>query len=50
MKFTQYNANPDGNNVGDCTVRAISTVLGQDWDRTYIEMCLQAYIMKDLPH
>ena len=49
MRFTQYNANPDGNNVGDCTVRAISTVLWQDWDRTYIEMCLQGFIMKNMP-
>lgn len=34
-KWIKYNPNPHGNNVGDCTVRAISKALGQDWDTTY---------------
>ncbi len=44
-----YNANPMHNRVGDCTVRAISMVLDQDWERTYIELCLQGYMECDMP-
>lgn len=47
--FYRFNENPDEIRVGDCTVRAMSTVLGQDWDQTFIELCLQGFIMKDMP-
>lgn len=47
--FYRFNENPDDNRVGDCTVRAMSTVLGQDWDQTYIELCLQGFIMRNMP-
>ena len=33
--FLYYNANPLGNQVNDCTVRAISLATGQTWDKTY---------------
>ena len=36
--FHYYNANPKGRKVGDCVVRAISTALGQTWERTMQEM------------
>lgn len=49
MSYTRYNANPDGNDGIDCTVRAISVVTGYDWDRTYIELCLQGFMMKNMP-
>ena len=48
-RFQSYNANPVNNTVGDCTVRAISKVLDQDWEKTYIDLCLQGYIMCDMP-
>ena len=44
-----FNENPDGKRVGDCTVRAISTALGQDWERTFMELCLQGFLMGDMP-
>lgn len=47
--FIQYNPNPEGARVGDCTVRAISKLLAKDWDDTYMELCLQGYILKDMP-
>ena len=47
--WDSYNANPMNKRVGDCTVRAISLVLEQDWWQTYIELCLQGYIMCDMP-
>ena len=47
--WRSYNANPEGGRVGDCTVRAISTVLNQSWEQTYVDLCLQGYIMSDMP-
>lgn len=44
-----FNANPNGNKVGDCVIRAIATALDKPWEETYIELCLQGYIMSDLP-
>lgn len=49
MRWQSYNANPNGKRVGDCTVRAISAVLNQPWEQTYIDLCLQGYIMGDMP-
>lgn len=43
------NNNPNNNKVGDCVIRAISTALCQPWEETYIELCLQGYLMCDLP-
>lgn len=48
-RYQSYNANPVNNTVGDCTIRAISKVLDQDWEKTYIDLCLQGYIMCDMP-
>lgn len=45
----KYNPNPTGRNVGDCTVRAISKALGYPWERTYIELALQGFMMGDMP-
>jgi hypothetical protein len=49
MGYKNYNANPYGKNALDCTVRAISLALGYDWERTYIELCVQGFIMKNMP-
>ena len=46
--YKYYNPNPIKNNrVGDCVVRAISKVLNQSWEETYIELCLLGYVMGD---
>lgn len=47
--YVSYNANPQANRVGDCTVRAISKALGDSWDETYIGLALMGYIMADMP-
>lgn len=36
--FHYYNANPKGRLTEDCTFRAISTALNQDYNKTVIEM------------
>lgn len=47
--WVRYNANPDGRNVGDCTIRALSLALGQSWEQTYVELALEGFAMWDMP-
>ena len=47
--FVKYNPNPQNNQVGDCVVRSISKVLDYDWERTYIELAVQGFMMCDMP-
>lgn len=49
MAFRFYNPNPSGRSVGDCTVRAISKALGQDWYETYIDLAIEGFRMGDMP-
>lgn len=44
-----YNPNPNGKNVGDCAVRAISKATGQDWGKTYLDLCICGYLDGDMP-
>lgn len=48
-EFVEYNANPQSRRVGDCTVRAISKALNQEWESTYSGMVIQGIMMKDMP-
>ena len=47
--WTHYNPNPAGRNVGDCTVRALSKALNQDWYTTYLGLCVEGGLMGDMP-
>lgn len=47
--FKLYNKSPHGKKVGDCVVRAIAVALNKSWEDTYIELCLQGYLMLDMP-
>ena len=47
--FVYYNPNPINNHVGDCVIRGISKITGQDWEKTYVEVALQGYMLKDMP-
>lgn len=49
MKYSFYNPNPSSRNVGDCTVRALSKALGQDWMETYIGICIEGALRSDMP-
>ncbi len=49
MGFIFFNPNPTRKLVGDCVVRAISKVTGQDWERTYLELAMQGFMMHDMP-
>lgn len=48
-RFIKYNANPEDLHVGDCTVRAISEATGKSWDETYIGLCVQGFLMANMP-
>jgi hypothetical protein len=47
--WKRHNENPANARVGDCVIRAISTALGQDWVKTYAELCVQGLMFCDLP-
>ena len=47
--YIQQNPNPYGRRVGDCTVRAISIALNQDWFLTYWGMCLEGAYLGNMP-
>ena len=48
-RWKMYNPNPARNRVGDCTVRAISKAMGQDWEQTYAGLSAYGYMIKDMP-
>jgi len=48
-RFKQYNPNPRGYNVGDCTIRALSKVLNQDWEQTYCALSAYGYVLCNMP-
>lgn len=48
-RYIPYNPNPSKSRVGDCTVRAISKALGQDWEKTYAGLTVQGFMLCDMP-
>lgn len=46
--WIEYNPNPVGRNVGDCSVRAISKALNIDWETAYALIALNGYLMGDV--
>lgn len=49
MSWVHYNPNPDRNEVGDCTIRALTLALEETWDNTYLLVSAKAFEMKDMP-
>lgn len=47
--FIESNPNPNGAYVGDCVIRAISTAMDRSWERVYVELAIQGYMMSDMP-
>lgn len=45
-----YNPNPSGKRVGDCVIRAVCKALDIDWCSSYTRLCVQGYLMNDLPN
>ena len=49
MAWIQYNPNPAGRNVGDCSVRALSVALDIDWEEAYELIARAGFAMADMP-
>lgn len=47
--YKEYNANPVERKGQDCTVRAISKILGKSWDEVYISLCTYGLKYYDMP-
>lgn len=47
--FVEYNPNPVGRRVGDCSVRAIAKALGVSWETAYVMMVINGMSMGDMP-
>ncbi len=47
--YIHANPNPNGVYVEDCVIRAIAIATDRSWDDIFIHICLQAYIMKNMP-
>lgn len=43
-----YNPNPESRQTGDCTLRALTLALGDDWDMAYARTVAMGYIIKDM--
>lgn len=49
MSYKFFNPNPAGKNVGDCVIRAISKLTGQDWDKVYLHIAMTGFELCDMP-
>ncbi len=47
--WQSYNSNPQNNRADDCTVRAISKALDQNWEETFVGLCVKGFEMGDMP-
>lgn len=48
--WIEYNPNPVGRYVGDCSVRAIAAALNMDWDDAHELLSYNAKMMGDMPN
>lgn len=49
MGFVKYNPNPQGNRVGDCTVRALCKATGKSWNYVHAALCSISNERCDMP-
>lgn len=49
MPFVFYNPNPSNQRVGDCTIRALSKALDEEWETVYVETACEGLKMYDMP-
>lgn len=47
--WQQYNPNPSGRNVGDCSIRAVAKALDVTWEQAYAMIAAAGYQMNDMP-
>lgn len=47
--WVEWNPNPLGKRVGDCTVRAVAKGTGESWEAAYSGMALEGFLLSDMP-
>ena len=47
--WREFNPNPAGRHVGDCSVRAVAAALGIDWEQAYSLISMAGFNMADMP-
>lgn len=47
--WVERNENPVARRTVDCTIRAISAAMEQDWDTTFMGTNVKAFELKDMP-
>lgn len=47
--YIYYNPNPTERRVGDCAVRAVAKALDTDWEKAYLMIVMNGYVMGDMP-
>lgn len=47
--WIEFNNNPVGRRVGDCSVRAVSKALGMSWEAAYVALVMNGLQMGDMP-
>lgn len=48
MAFVYTNPNPSLKLTGDCVIRAISLITGNEWEDVYLQLAVQGFLMHDL--
>lgn len=48
MAFVEYNPNPYGKKVGDCTIRALAKALGKTWGDIFVGLAFQGFQTGDM--
>jgi len=47
--WIEWNPNPVGRKVGDCSVRAVAKALNIPWETAYAMICMNGFSMGDMP-
>lgn len=47
--YVNRNPNPYGARVGDCVVRAVAIATDETWEKAYIDICIEGFMMGDMP-
>lgn len=47
--WIEYNPNPHGAKVGDCSVRAVAKALGIEWEKAYAMLAAEGFERGDMP-
>lgn len=50
MAFIKYNENPYKNDTIDCVIRGIAKFLDLSWDDVYIDLMVEGFVYKEVPH